>query len=531
MKKNRSLSKNNKKGKNMNTTSKVISNIVQRNLEPQISIVDRKSNKHFGILLTTQQSIEEFQTKSGMNKAFTSEYQFHYWALVARIKLEDEVLDIAMPTVLFNYNQKVAGASVDFHLKDVEDASNANLELANACASVLIESDFGKYLLSVFPNIEWINVPMNTCHVHPGSLSTFSGTDYSKTINDPGIVFPLAQPLNQPSFSSIICHDIANNHVAKMVRTEYRNANKVGNEIIYEHGTCLAYIRDNRSIEYPPIQSLFTLKQSSVIPSYINKDGVVVLDSNEILNSIIKEFDKMIDWSPYTLDILENRIQKRVYTNTTHFGYGQKQYGNSHISKHRTFEDYWGQEDDDENYMTLTDYRNALVKFKVPYKEVYALNMQEASKMYEAFTKVNQQLKTTYTDLVKGMNYKEVRSELLDSGFTEIELLGMQFTQMKAKLIEILIEDDIESTNPETIDIVNVELQSDEPNNEKLTPNEVVKYLLANGVSANDIKGKSIAELEFLFEEIFESIQEEIENEATGYYVELIDPRAHEFIN
>lgn len=496
--------KNKQKDKKMNT--------VIQSLEPQLKIIDKKSNKHFGILLITQSSIEDFQIKSDMKKKFVSEYQFHYWALVARIKVNDEILDIAIPTVLFNYKQEVSQGSVKFHLKDVEEASNANLELANACANMLIKSDFCTYLLSIFPNIEWINVPMNTCHVHPDSYSSFSGTDYSKNIKDPGIVFPLANPLNQPSFSSILCHDTANQNIAKMVHTEYRNANKVGNDIIYEHGTCLAYIRDNRIIEYPLIQALFTQKQTDIIPSYINRDGTVVLENNDLLNNIIKEFDKMTYWNPYTTDIKAEKIIKKQNTIQP---YGNI-YGNK-VNKNQTFSDYW---DDDDDFMTLTDYRNEIVKSKMmTYQETYALSLKEAKQFYETFIVTNKQVEETYTNFVLDLSYQELHQELTDFGIKESVLLSMTLTSMQDKLIELLVKNHIE---PEVC-VQSNNIDIDEKNN--LTPEDWIKYLLLNGFTSNDIKGKSLAELEFMFETIFEHEQDKIEKENT------FTPHTFEFIN
>ena len=418
----------------------------------QVKIVDQKSDKHFALLLSTQQSIEEFQIKSGMLKPFTTEYQYHYWALVARIQVAEEVFDIAIPTVLFNYSQEVNGAAVDFHLNDVEKASNDNAAIANTIANIIVDSDFGKYLVATFQGqLEWMNVPMNTCHVHPGQLSTFSSTDYCKTITDPGICFPLSEPEAQPSFSSIICHQATDGNVGKVVRTEYRHATKVGNDIIYKHGTCLAYWKGHtikgHKTKLGLIKSIFTgreydEKPDTVKPHYINKDGLLAdtFADESILNQIIQEFNKL-GFSPYTEDIKADRIQK----------FKQKSlYGNTYYSKKNTSLPAT-------ETLTLVELREKLIANGYAYSTVYQWDWQKCKQMYSA--------------LVEASKNKPLKKD--------------------------------------TADISTPSIETD------MTPDEAVKFLLANGFKASEIKGKSLAEINYMLEETILEI-EEFEAEMAG---------------
>ena len=428
----------------------------------QTKIVDQKSDKHFALLLSTQQSIEEFQIKSGMLKPFTTEYQYHYWALVARIKIEDEVFDIAIPTVLFNYSQEVNGAAVDFHLNDVEKASNDNADIAETIANIIVESDFGKWLTATFQgNIEWMNVPMNTCHVHPGQLSTFSGTDYCKTVTDPGICFPLSEPQEQPSFSSIICHQGTDN-VGKVVRTEYRHATKIGNDIIYKHGTCLAYWKGHtikgHKTKLGLIRSIFTGKQYDekpdiVKPHYINKDGLLAdtFADESILNQIIQEFNKL-EFSPYTEDIKADRIQK---------------------------------------FKQKTIYGNA-------YGSTYYPKVNPVSSAQKA------SLPATAT-----LTLVALREKLIEYGYASSTVYGWDWYKCK-QMYDNLVE--IEKSKPSKNDTKDVPRSAIETD---MTPDEMVKFLLANGHKAKDIKGKSLAEINYLFEETLIEI-EEFEAEMAG---------------
>jgi hypothetical protein len=437
-------------------------------LNNQPKIIDKPTTSHFGLLLSTQQAIEEFQVKSGMLKPFTTEYQFHYWALVARIKLEDQVLDIAIPTVLFNYKQEVTGAAVDFHLNDVEKASNDNAPAAEAIANVLVNSSFGQYISTTFGSaIEWMNVPMNTCHVHPGQLSSFSGTDYKKTINDPGICFPLADPIDQPSFSSIVCHDTINKNVGKVVRTEYRFVQKEGLDIVYNHGKCIAYWKGHTvpgSItpaytipgykrKVPFIQALFTNKQYDikedvlvaevVVPDlvkapYMNTDGTdIVLTNNPLIEEIISQFDEL-NFSPYTEDITAERITKptpKIYG-------GQGSYYNQHQNS------YYNNTKPSTTSMSLFALREALLSGGYAQTVVYAWSYEKALEMYN-----------------------------------NMETLKKQNT-------------------------ISSKLQSDADEDMPMTPEEMIKFMIANGIKVDEIRGKSMSQLELMFEDLVEFLEE-----------------------
>jgi hypothetical protein len=426
----------------------IINPLGARGVSPKtntLKITDTKSSKHFGILLSTQQAVEEFQKKSGMDHEFTTEYQFHYWALVARIRIADEVLDIGIPTVLFNYAQTVNGAAVDFHLNDVEEASKRNAHISEAIAGVLISSDFGKYLAQTFNNnIEWINVPMNTCHVHPGKLSSFSGTDYSKTVTDPGICFPLSEPQEQTSFSSIICHDETNYHIGKVVRTEYRCATRNNMNIDYKHGTCFAYWRDNRVVQVPVIQSIFTMKQDYTLPSYVNIDGTVELKDNTILNDIINEFNKFTDWSPNTDDVKAERIVKQA---------------------------------------AVTHYRNQSYKSKPLSKTINQLPF----------------ITNSYND---NLTLYEIRGSLIKNGY----LYSQVYNWDEAKCIEMYkkLLDTMEKDNPK---------QKVKKRQSTITTDmsieEQIKFMLANGVSSEDIKGSNVTQISSMFGELLELLEEE----------------------
>lgn len=429
-------------------------------------ITDVLSTKHFGILLTTQQSIEEFQAKSNMLKAFTTEYQYHYWALVARIRINDEILDIAIPTVLYNYRQTVSGASVSFHLNDVEAMSNATAPMAEAIANVLIQSSFGQKLSEMFGNnIEWINAPVNTCHVHPGQMSVFSGTDYSKTVNDPGICFPLIEPHEDASFSSIICHDTTRKNIAKIVRTEYRFANRDGNKINYLHGSCIAYFRGyskTRTVTYPPIQSLFKNKRDEVIdesfPSYFTTDGNgIVLQNNEMLEKIIEIFNE-IDFSPNTDNVKAENIEKPVYGYQANYGGGTfRHQHNQHSS----------------------------------YTPPVSVQEMERKCIEAGFD----------PDMVKKQTYKDVKA-LYENVIATEKLISQKSTPALAAPATISVRD-AESMNAD---------YPEEDLNIDMSFDEKIKYLLENGVLPKEVMGKNERQINAMMIEVM-AIMEDFEDD------------------
>jgi len=140
-------------------------------------IVDRNGSDFFGILFWDRKWIEKIQELSGMDGAYRTEWQFHYWALVGRTIVDTQILDVALPLVAFNYPQEVGGASVEFDLKDVQEMSEVTREVAELKAQSIMDSDFMKTLEKELHISEWNLVSFNSIHAHPTGVNSFSGTD------------------------------------------------------------------------------------------------------------------------------------------------------------------------------------------------------------------------------------------------------------------------------------------------------------------------------------------------------------------
>lgn len=272
-------------------------------------IFDSSDTSNVGILLIREKTLKEITEKSGP-LADRNEFQVHYWALVIRSTYPDgSILDLAFPTVFFNYVQQVNSAHIDFELKDVEAMSIAVKPLHDQLAQNIVEQlAIGTPPKSVV--LEYLSVPMNTMHRHPTGVSSFSGTDLTKNhIVETGVVFPLASANETPSFSSIIY-----NNPVKMVRTEYRIATgstETEEGIRYRKGrSATVYIQDQQAKLLSVAERLFISEEEiakSLKPVIIN-NGIENIP-NELLDFILRATEL-----PNTMFIQADNVAKKEVT-------------------------------------------------------------------------------------------------------------------------------------------------------------------------------------------------------------------------
>lgn len=272
-------------------------------------IFDSNETSNVGILLIREKTLKEITEKSGP-LADRNEFQVHYWALVVRSTYPDgSILDLAFPTVFFNYTQQVNPAHIDFELKDVEDMSIAVKPLHDQLAQNIVD----QLAIGIPPKsvvLEYLSVPMNTMHRHPTGVSSFSGTDLSKNhIAETGVVFPLASANETPSFSSIIY-----NNPVKMVRTEYRIATgstETEEGIRYRKGrSATVYIQDLPTKQMSMAERLFISEEEiakSLRPVIIN-NGIENIPE-DLLDCILKATEL-----PNTMFIQADNVSKKEVT-------------------------------------------------------------------------------------------------------------------------------------------------------------------------------------------------------------------------
>lgn len=239
-------------------------------LIPQVpvktSIKDLKSTSNHGIILISTQTMQDIYTKSGP-LAKSNEFQTHYWFLNLRHKASDgSILDIAIPTVYYNYKQQVSGARIDFEMKDVSDISAKVIPIHNMKVNELLKtsliSDITKYFGVEFTVM---SVDVGSIHRHPGSSKSqaFSGTDLCTTAADHGVVYPFGTAYDdKPNFAGIMAIDAGTCNVAHY---EYRTANgELGKNITYTKGRCSAIIVNDSASTLSIVEKLFQTSNYSI---------------------------------------------------------------------------------------------------------------------------------------------------------------------------------------------------------------------------------------------------------------------------
>ena len=129
-------------------------------------IIDKKVEDIFGVLLWDQETLDQIWEDSGY-LARNNEFQFHYWAIIGSTTKEGQELNVSVPLVIFNYEQEVAGSSIDFDLKKVEQTSKDTEPIAIEKANEFMGSKMKQDIEEEFDIDTWKVVPLQGTHVHP----------------------------------------------------------------------------------------------------------------------------------------------------------------------------------------------------------------------------------------------------------------------------------------------------------------------------------------------------------------------------
>lgn len=270
-------------------------NTLQQTTLP-IQIKDQSSLSNHGIILISDQAMQDIYTKSGA-LAERNEFQTHYWFLNFRhIASDNSILDIAIPTVYFNYKQTVSGAHIDFEMKDVAELSAKLLPVHNMKVNELLAGNIKTELENYFNvSFQAMSVDVGSIHRHPGSSrhQSFSGTDLAKSPTDHGVVYPLGSASdNKPNFAGIMAIDSG---VCNVAHYEYRTANgTLGTDIEYSKGRCCAIIyRDKVTNPLSIVEQMFSTPENNYIKE--NSSLVSTLDHTILAEMLLK-----IGFKPFT---------------------------------------------------------------------------------------------------------------------------------------------------------------------------------------------------------------------------------------
>lgn len=270
-------------------------NTLQKTTLP-IQIKDQSSPSNHGIILISDQAMQDIYTKSGA-LAERNEFQTHYWFLNFRhIASDNSILDIAIPTVYFNYKQTVSGAHIDFEMKDVAELSAKLLPVHNMKVNELLAGNIKTELENYFNvSFQAMSVDVGSIHRHPGSSrhQSFSGTDLAKSPTDHGVVYPLGSASdNKPNFAGIMAIDSG---VCNVAHYEYRTANgTLGTDIEYSKGRCCAIIyRDKVTNPLSIVEQMF----STPVNNYIKENSSLV---STLDHTLLAEMLLKIGFKPFT---------------------------------------------------------------------------------------------------------------------------------------------------------------------------------------------------------------------------------------
>lgn len=270
-------------------------NTLQQTTLP-IQIKDQSSLSNHGIILISDQAMQDIYTKSGA-LAERNEFQTHYWFLNFRhIASDNSILDIAIPTVYFNYKQSVSGAHIDFEMKDVAELSAKLLPVHNMKVNELLAGNIKTELENYFNvSFQAMSVDVGSIHRHPGSSrhQSFSGTDLAKSPTDHGVVYPLGSASdNKPNFAGIMAIDSG---VCNVAHYEYRTANgTLGTDIEYSKGRCCAIIyRDKVTNPLSIVEQMF----STPVNNYIKENSSLV---STLDHTLLAEMLLKIGFKPFT---------------------------------------------------------------------------------------------------------------------------------------------------------------------------------------------------------------------------------------
>ena len=252
--------------------------------------------------------MQDIYTKSGA-LAERNEFQTHYWFLNFRhIASDNSILDIAIPTVYFNYKQSVSGAHIDFEMKDVAELSAKLLPVHNMKVNELLAGNIKTELENYFNvSFQAMSVDVGSIHRHPGSSrhQSFSGTDLAKSPTDHGVVYPLGSASdNKPNFAGIMAIDSV---VCNVAHYEYRTANgTLGTDIEYSKGRCCAIIyRDKVTNPLSIVEQMFSTPENNYIKE--NSSLLSTLDHTLLAEMLLK-----IGFKPFTDTVRPENLTAKV---------------------------------------------------------------------------------------------------------------------------------------------------------------------------------------------------------------------------
>jgi len=327
---------------------------LMNNKQETKEITDKAGTNLFSLLFWSNRALEEIQAASGEVREFKNEWQFHYTALVGKVLIDNTLLYIGFPLVAYNYPQQVSYGSVHFHLDDVSAANEKAIKKSHKKIKELYKSKTFQFISHLFEHVEWNLVGFNTIHAHPGEgltfrkvkenesvlaigsdgeyryshtgISNFSTVDLRKDSSNPGVVYPLQDGQNIPSFSGILQHG---DKLAELIHSEYRLFSSSDDKLNYLRGQNVTIVGGRQFFPAPtvqptPIHELFGIEPDQE-PSEKAKYSYVLLDlkdksaglKTDLFRFLLEKWDN--EYFPVDYSLIDpDNITTSIVTSTTH---------------------------------------------------------------------------------------------------------------------------------------------------------------------------------------------------------------------
>lgn len=222
---------------------------------------DNSDSKILSVVLFNQSTLDEL-VKVCKPAAGASEFQVHYRSLIIRAVKDDREFIITIPTVFYNFPQKVSGSAVNYHLLEVTKAGNS----AQALSTVLA-TNYSQEVSTIISQLQQVadvsvyESNSGSIHRHPGDFG-FSSIDYDNDPENPGVIYRNKVADNHVQTDSVIYIPYTGD--VKVVTTETRIVNvkpaddEIGIEGTYTKVPTVTYV-------YKDTDSNSTVSFSSIL--------------------------------------------------------------------------------------------------------------------------------------------------------------------------------------------------------------------------------------------------------------------------
>lgn len=295
----------------------------------------------------------------GLPAAGGSEYQVHYRGIQFIIESQNIAEDprrivFTIPTVFFNFPQKVTSVAVDFNLNEVAEISEQCIQISDPMAQQIAASFPTQRFIDAGWKVQARENEMGSIHRHPGAFG-FSGTDLDNKADNPGVIFRNLETQDKIQVDSVMYIPSAHANVT-LVTTETRIVDvkpvDTGIEGVYARARTITFIAGD-SVEETAFGDFFggTADTSVSMDFTMKKDKYTDKDIDETLEEIIKEFMISSSYEPIVImdpNFIESTTYSYSYKKPQTYNYGHQR-GSHHYGGYN--HSLYGDEEDEFDHL------------------------------------------------------------------------------------------------------------------------------------------------------------------------------------